>query len=827
MLDDLDPEPYLVIQDMEARARRRHYDESEKHEVSSIVEMPQWHDVEKANTKAEENQTPTSHDEEPVTKTGVSVLFIFGLPLHRLSSSKNVQFLVVSALALSGALAFAALQERVLYTPGFQFPGWMTMLTCLAYLFLAGLVRFVTRDFQRFGGLREYMTLSVLTLGGMYLTNWSLNYLSYPIRVVFKSSKIIPVMFMSVVYNQRQYKFSQYLGVALLSLGMIIFTLGDARGKASFDVRGLVLLLVGSMAEALAANYEERRLFNQLGCSTSEVLFYTFSITSVWNFLICCFSGELMPAVRHSMAFPQTVPIIVAAAVMGFVATTMVLTMIKEFGATVAELVKSCRKISTIAVSFVLYGKPWTLWHVAGGLLFTSSIAVERFAAGGSSRRFALMLSGTTVFSTLCLLHGHGPSTYSVVIQAGSAETVLHLFRFDAWTSQLLPIENKGQLLWEGPELSAFASDFTKLSGVLSAIVKPAVAEIPPAQLSFTPLSFYATSSFRLLPQDELNTLLADVRRLLEPHGFRDVEATLLDGQDEAKYSWLTVNFLGGAFRPGMNSLRDPFMTIDLGGGSVQSAYFVKDHVPRPKSKHAKYVKSITMPFGKGNAHLYQHSSLGSGLMQARARSMDHSDEFSDKRAHPCLPTGATISFRDKYGHRDLHVVGSSNIEKCKALAVHLLKLSGKCSKVKEHCVVGDHWGGPGHAGQKVLLSSHFFDRMRDARAFPSENRLAARTPADFASQARHVCNVGSMGIETLAAMFPHLPEDSAAWLCFDLTYESALLSEGFHLEADRPVVIAREISDDSQFDDSDRALRVDWPLGVAITKLSNELTHL
>ena len=30
--------------------------------------------------------------------------------------------------------------------------------------------------------------------------------------------------------------------------------------------------------------------------------------------------------------------------------------ILKEFGATVAELVKSCRKISTIAVSFVLYG---------------------------------------------------------------------------------------------------------------------------------------------------------------------------------------------------------------------------------------------------------------------------------------------------------------------------------------------------------------------------------------------------------------------------------------------------------------------------------------
>ncbi|CAE8616174.1 unnamed protein product, partial [Polarella glacialis] len=120
--------------------------------------------------------------------------------------------------------------------------------------------------------------------------------------------------------------------------------------------------------------------------------------------------------------------------------------LIKHFGATSAEIVKSCRKITTICISFFVFGKPWTLCHVAGGLLFTSSIAVERSAAGGSSRRFAAALFGTALlFSIWLVVAGTGPSSFSVVIDAGSAGTRVNVFRFDAWTLKLLDIGGNAQ----------------------------------------------------------------------------------------------------------------------------------------------------------------------------------------------------------------------------------------------------------------------------------------------------------------------------------------------------------------------------------------------
>ena len=52
----------------------------------------------------------------------------------------------------------------------------------------------LTRDFQRKGSLRWYLVLSALMFGGMYFTNWALNYLNYATRILFKSSKVVPTM---------------------------------------------------------------------------------------------------------------------------------------------------------------------------------------------------------------------------------------------------------------------------------------------------------------------------------------------------------------------------------------------------------------------------------------------------------------------------------------------------------------------------------------------------------------------------------------------------------------------------------------------------------
>ena len=103
-------------------------------------------------------------------------------------------FLLLCVLYLCTAIAFAALQEKVFEIPNFKFSNWMTFVTAATMAACGMLERLLTRDLNRVGTLAQYAALSVLTVSGMGLTNLSLNYLTYPTRVIFKSSKLLPTM---------------------------------------------------------------------------------------------------------------------------------------------------------------------------------------------------------------------------------------------------------------------------------------------------------------------------------------------------------------------------------------------------------------------------------------------------------------------------------------------------------------------------------------------------------------------------------------------------------------------------------------------------------
>jgi adenosine 3'-phospho 5'-phosphosulfate transporter B3 len=77
-------------------------------------------------------------------------------------------------------------------------------------------------------------------------------------------------------------------------------------------------------------------------------------------------SGGLAPALAFSQANPQVVPMIMAFSVMGYSSVSFILSLIKYFGATEAEIVKSLRKVLSIVISFALFPKELNWKYIAG-----------------------------------------------------------------------------------------------------------------------------------------------------------------------------------------------------------------------------------------------------------------------------------------------------------------------------------------------------------------------------------------------------------------------------------------------------------------------------
>ncbi len=115
----------------------------------------------------------------------------------------RTRFVLLCAGAIGSAMGFAALQEGVWRMHGFTFSGFFTLWTTVTMAACGQLERVCTRDTVRVGPLKSYFKLSILTLSGMWFTNWSLQFLNYPTRVLFKGAKLVPTMAMGTLMQVR------------------------------------------------------------------------------------------------------------------------------------------------------------------------------------------------------------------------------------------------------------------------------------------------------------------------------------------------------------------------------------------------------------------------------------------------------------------------------------------------------------------------------------------------------------------------------------------------------------------------------------------------
>lgn len=157
---------------------------------------------------------------------------------------------------------------------------------------------------------------------------------------------------------------------------ILFFAMGDMKDSPKFDMMGIFLISIGVMLDAVTSNYEEKKFFRDKNCSHPEVIFYSFGFGSFWTLATVTMSGELGKALAHSFEHPEVYLLTLTFSMMGYLSVVFVLLLIKLFSATVAEAVKSVRKVLTIIISFAFFGKAIGFYHVVGFMLFVASIAI-------------------------------------------------------------------------------------------------------------------------------------------------------------------------------------------------------------------------------------------------------------------------------------------------------------------------------------------------------------------------------------------------------------------------------------------------------------------
>jgi adenosine 3'-phospho 5'-phosphosulfate transporter B3 len=215
---------------------------------------------------------------------------------------RSVQFIILALFVFLFFGIHNILQEAMINTEGFKFGvmlGWMEVLgvTLCSGIERSSIPFLGNGEYKRprSAPLIAYPPLTLCLLMSSSLASWSLNYINFPTKVVFRSCKLLPTMILAVVMgNAKRFSLVEVTSAIAVCAGLITFAAGDWNlSNPQFHPFGLSLVTMSVFADAILPNAQEK-LFKLYDASKSEVMFYTNVFTFIIQTCSAIISGDLM-----------------------------------------------------------------------------------------------------------------------------------------------------------------------------------------------------------------------------------------------------------------------------------------------------------------------------------------------------------------------------------------------------------------------------------------------------------------------------------------------------------------------------------------------------
>lgn len=354
------------------------------------------------------------------------------------------------------------------------------------------------------------------------------------------------------------------------------------------------------------------------------------------------------------------------------------------------------------------------------------------------------------------------------------------------------------------PGLSHYPDDPVAAAESLDPLLRLALQTVPKHLHSLTPIILKATAGLRLLGLEKSSSIIKKVEQHITqnfPFPLPAGGVSILDGQDEAVYAWVTANYLLGNF----NSTKKSAAVFDLGGASTQIVF-------EPNSASGLHRDHrYDMTFGNLTYSLYQHSHLGYGLMEARKKVhnavMQKHLQASQAKVgpviNPCIAPGLSRSvmvdpyFLDLEGPPFAVTMTGPDVADplaCIAITETILNMDEPC--LFQPCSFnGIHQPSiaASFAGEELYIFSYFYDRTSPL-GLPRNFSLSElqRVITDVCSGPSHWTRAFSESASDFDALYDELfgrPE----W-CLDLSFMLSMLHKGYGIPLDRNVTIEKKI---------------------------------
>jgi len=289
-------------------------------------------------------------------------------------------------------VVYGVLQERVMDHPygteGAMFGTSVFLVFCnrlAAVTFAFCMTLYHGEDVMWKAPLWKYVAISLSNVYASTCQYEALKYVSFPVQMLGKSFKMMPVMVWGIIISGKRYKLEDWMVAALVTFGVTEFLMtGPISSESSDDtsstsMKGLLLLLGFLLLDGYTSNGQEA-LYKEYKVSKYNQMLYVNGASTFVSTVTLLATGGFQTAFAFIGQYPQLLldaSYLSASAVAG---QWFIYSQVKEFGALVFAATMNVRQVVSIIISYIEFGHSITFLQVVGllvvfGALFYKSIA--------------------------------------------------------------------------------------------------------------------------------------------------------------------------------------------------------------------------------------------------------------------------------------------------------------------------------------------------------------------------------------------------------------------------------------------------------------------
>jgi len=284
-------------------------------------------------------------------------------------------------------IMYGLLQERIMSLPYGDPP--MLFTDSVALVFCNRLVAVIFAVSMAIGKgeslvnkapLWKYLAISFSNVYASACQYDALKYVSFPVQMLGKSFKMMPVMLWGMAVSGKSYSSTDWLVAFAVTGGVTEFLMTgpiSSHGDSGSSTYGLMLLLGFLLLDGFTSTFQEKLFKEHTTTKYNQMIYINFG-SCIISSATLILSGRLADAVAFAAGHPAFVRDAMSLSAAAVGGQWFIYSQVKEFGALVFAATMNVRQVVSILISYATYGHSITglqiigLGMVFGGLFYKS-----------------------------------------------------------------------------------------------------------------------------------------------------------------------------------------------------------------------------------------------------------------------------------------------------------------------------------------------------------------------------------------------------------------------------------------------------------------------